>query len=145
MGYVNNSPVKQIWLPLEYDFVDGHNSESFKDVAIDYKERYGIDLYDVFGLYKIGDSDYLVYTKYDLTGAYVVGGYYGVTPCKMAKPDAVTGLLYSGRQDSQPKPLVAISVGDYWGDSGFGFQISLPPASTQISSIDDLLIQKYEI
>ena len=150
MGYKNNSPVKQVWLPLEYDFIDEHDTDDFGTFSKAYKEKYGIDLHDIFLLNKFEESDttnFNIGLKVDLVGAYNHGNLRGnvYLKGKMAIGNAVEYNFYLSQQMERDVELVTVIVSDKTDNVGFGFKFILPAIGRTINSIDDLTIHFYEI
>lgn len=139
MGYEINSPVKQIWLPLDADWLVRHSDTHFKEFSELYKEKYGIDLHDIFALVKM-DVKYAINIKVDLIGAYSVGLLDQDLKTKFASPQAVTH-YESLEQGDSAHALITITVGST--DVAHGFSISLPSKDNEVNSIDDLLISAY--
>lgn len=145
MGYEINSPVKQIWLPLDYNFLSellsGDDDIYFGDFNKEYQKKYGIDLHDVFGLGKTEGNSFFLILKNDLTGTYNIGKLNGIATTKYANTSGVRGLQSTGQTESQ-NTLATIAVGV--DEFEHGFDIYLPRTSErEVNSIDDLIIKFY--
>ena len=149
-GYVNQSPVKQVWLPLDIKWLKeclNIAGKPFKNFAIEYKEAFGIDLHDLFELgYNEENDYYFVRVK---TRA-CIGGY---NPGSLEENElyaqgfALNNViieLNANAQSTNPRNLLGILLGER-EVYGFGFNFVLPVETTPVDSIDDLTIQINEI
>lgn len=146
MGYETNSPITHIWLPLDYDFLYYKTSSNmgFDDFSRIYKDKYGIDLHDVFDLGKNSENEYYVSTKFDLVGAYNAGDLnIGALKSKIARSNAVMGLT-TALQAVEVSALLRVLVTDGDLTCGHGFNLLLPAQTVPVNSIDDLLVGFYE-
>lgn len=148
-GYVNQSPLKQVWLPLDYDWlnqvIDG--SVNFKNFAEAYKKQYGIDLHDVLKL-NINGSSYSIGSKVDVLSAYSVGKLDGVVDTKASIFNALAIKQQSEQgETSAILAQVAVVTADYnvSANFGHGIYLRLPATSTPVNSIDDIEIVVFEI
>lgn len=148
MGYEAHSPVKQVWLPLNKEWIVqvASGGLSFGDFAKLYKEKYGIDLHDILELHVDGD-EFQVISKVDLLGAYNVptnDSEYALNS-KMAQPNAIRNIESWPQPQSEPSLLMVIGLADHSEAFFVGFTINLPAVNTTISSIDVLLVRAFEI
>lgn len=143
MGFENRSPVKQVWLPLDYDFIGEYNN--FGAFSKAYLEKYGIDLHDILELVKENDTFYIK-SKVDLLGAYNIGLLGGGLDCKMAVPNA---MIYNASQGQieEPNTFFTLYIGttSQLTQVGHGFSLLLPAIGTAVNSIDDLIVGLYEV
>lgn len=142
MGYETNSPVKQVWLPMDYQFIDNH-AGSFKDFADAYKEKYGIDLRSFLKLIKI-DNDYsVIITENVLLSSYRAGdGFYPTKGMHLVKSNAIAGIS-TMLQFAPGDQLIAFTISDSNNQQGFGFEIVFGDEAP--ATIDDLAVVLYEI
>jgi len=142
MGYEANSPVKQIWLPLEYSFIDGSESGTFGNFAKEYKKKYGIDLHDIFGY--IHDAEQHkngIYIKENsLISSYSVGNDY--FKGHFVTPNAVLEVI-DNEQFTTESTLLRLGVVTNGVQRGFG--VTFQTGQTEVDSIDDLIVHLYEI
>ena len=139
MSYKTNSPVKQIWLPLDYDWIFAVASSeiSFAEFSKAYRESYGIDLHDVFKLSKVDGGRIGCGLKSGLIGSYIVNDF-----TEYALTNGIYWYSTSEIQDQNPAALLRV----YCGDDhvlGYGFNIYLPAQGTTINSIDDLEVSGW--
>ena len=144
MSYKTNSPVKQVWLPLDYawlnEVIGGTNT--FGNFSKAYKEQYGIDLHDLLDL-NIDGNNFSLNRKVDLLGTYNVGKLDNIIKTKYANTDGTAGITFNS-QGEYPKTLMTIFCGDFVNFC-HGFSIYLPVTGTPVNSIDDLEITLYEV
>lgn len=116
MGYSANSPVKKIWIPLEYDwlqeYVVGENFSEFNEA---YKKKYGIDLTEIVKL----DTDYIV-IEGDVSTYAIADSTYFVSYVDNKPWNMVSG-YESGNSDAISQLLIADERGEY----GFGLQFKI--------------------
>lgn len=149
MGYKTNSPCKQVWLPLDYDFIFEHtghtesDNTSFRQFAFAYKEKYGIDLHDIFELKSDSDRDYIyISLKVDVLSSYNAG--------TMLDSDVDTRFsnfnsVYKYEHYNNSEPLeklivIGVGVGDLW----HGFTI-MSNGEGLATTLDDLYVILFEI
>ena len=140
MGYEINSPVKQLWLPLEYDLINSYDGDKFRNFAKEYKEKYGIDLHDIFELIHSGD-EYRINIKFNcVIGCYAVPSQgYNIT---LARPQIIESIS-SGSGFDFHDDLLKVQVSDNGNNVGFGFGVRF--GATEPTNIDDLDIILFEI
>lgn len=143
MSYKTNSPVKQVWLPIDStwlgEVIGGTNT--FGNFSKAYKERYGIDLHDLFEL-KIKGSVFYLCTKIDLIGSYLVNDLF----LRFARYNGVEINTTGNSQEPTPVVFLIVSCTDLAKQAfGYGFNIVLPVQATPVNSIDDLEVTLYEI
>lgn len=145
MGYEAHSPNKQIWLPLEYnaiaEIIDGGDDVKFGYFAEKYKEKYGIDLHEIFSLKKYGNQfgiEFLV----DSISTYCKDGLYGTVGGKFSTYDCISE--YAEQQEGEDYNLMMIL---YVGvRSLYAHGIGLyTPIEGDLLTIDDLAVRPYEI
>lgn len=144
MSYKTNSPVKQVWLPIDYSWltevIGGANT--FGNFSKAYKERYGIDLHDLFEL-KIDEFTFTCSVKVDLLGTYNVDKNNYET--SFALPNGVIEFRQGLTQGEDRYVLAAIGIKDSFDNFACGFKINLPVEQTPVNSIDDLEVTLYEL
>ena len=148
MSYKNQPPVKQVWLPIDGDFIDDHKNETFAVFSKNYKDEYGIDLHDLFELASDVDDagSFGVHVKGNVCiGAYNAtkkshGNTYSFYP---ANPYAI-GVFNYIEQSEDIEHLLSIDLTGLNREVGLGFFISLPATGTTVESIDDLLIGLHD-
>lgn len=144
MGYEINSPVKQVWLPLDYNFIAEHAGEFFGDFSKSYQEKYGIDLHDVFFMNKNGNNEISVGSKIDLLGTYSVGDVASIYKTKIALSNGLKTITKS-IQDEDPHDMLIVYVG-VGTDTAHGFDLVLQSLSEgEVKSIDDLIVDLFEL
>lgn len=143
MGYEIQSPVVQVWLPYDIDYFIEHNGETFGVFAKNYQEKYGIDLHDIFGL-KIENDEHTIILKKELIGLNLVNGMNEVSIQKWAVSNAIHEFVSHAAQSEAIQVLVNFAFGDNTNFS-YGFNISLPVKGTSVVTIDDLIVQAYEM
>lgn len=148
MGYEANSPVKQVWLPMSIDWLETvlPSEPSFKTFADKYKEKYGIDLHDIFTLKKSIDSDYYIATGNYLVSAYSQGEPYGYDTV-FVSPLAIIENDQEPRDGESNKALMAVGVMSSLINTimGIGFKLVLTGGEGDINSIDELKVTMFEI
>jgi hypothetical protein len=147
MGYEINSPVKQVWLPLDYAFLSEQLSTSitFGEFSKIYQKKYGIDLHDVFFMIRSGQNELGVGSKIDLVGTYTIGRLDDYIDTKLALNNGLTMLNAPRAQSEQSSTLLQVMI-DVRGTVGHGFQITLPPLSLgDVECIDDFIIDFVEL
>lgn len=152
MGYKINSPIKQVWLPLDYDwlFETLEEQPKFGEFAEKYKEKYGIDLHDILELNTFEQEDNTVIAcspkQSLLVGAYTVNGMYGkdYVDIRLSVADAIENLRNTTIGQQEAQPILTIAASDPMRGVGVGFIISLPADSTADIVIDDLLVSLNE-
>lgn len=140
MGYEIKSPTKQIWLPLDYQFIHDEDNQNFKEFAQVYKEKYGIDLHELFELSHV-ENDYFVKLKNPLIGAYSVGKFGGDYPNEIALTNAVNAVNPRGFPSNDPLLNICVSTLD--ANTGHGFILKMGETAPQ--TIDDLIVKPFEI
>ena len=141
MGYEINSPVKQVWLPLDYEFIKDNTNTTFSVFSELYREKYGIDLHDIFTLNKNRNA-YYISLNCDLVGAYNVGYLDGSIKTKLAENNAIRDLDNGSQSEIEDIVLLRVGIGN---EFGHGFDIKLPVSSVVINSVDDLIVVLFEI
>ena len=142
MGYEINSPVKQVWLPLDYEFIKDNTNTTFSVFSELYREKYGIDLHDIFTLNKNGNS-YHISLNCDLVGSYNVGYLDDSIKTKLAENNAIRVLDDVSQSEIEDIVLLRVGIGN--NNFGHGFDIKLPVSSVVINSVDDLIVVLFEI
>lgn len=148
MGYKVNSPIKQVWLPLSYEWLNHIGTKSFKDFAVAYKKEYGIDLHDLFDLKQSEDGYYINIKGNYLISTYVAGqSLDGYVNTKMVN---AFGISQYSRKKQQESSDVLMSITIRSTDSAelefaHGFSILVPATGTEVNSINDLLVGIYEL
>lgn len=140
MGYQVPNIEKEIYLPLDTDFIYEHDHTTFKNFAELYKKEYGIDLHDLFELKQNDDNEFYVILKtpYKLF-TYSISDAYGEVKNLVAL--GVHKVTSSPVPSGSTVELIVIGCG-IANDMGYGFQICL--GTTVPTSIDDLLIEMKE-
>ena len=141
MGYKNKSPIKQVWLPLDYDFISSH-ADTFFEFAKAYIKEYGIDLHDIFELRIVGNERIGIALKVDCVSSYCIGNSYNENFTKYAKYDAIERYDTIDNTESS-QILISIMTGDnvYLG---FGFSINGNGQGIN-TTLDDLVVELHEI
>ena len=147
MGYEVNSPVKQVWLPLDYHWLEEvlrDNEMKFGAFAEKYKEKYGIDLHDIFESHKNVDDQYYIGLKVDSICTYGAGIVDNVFETKLS--DFSPFINFSPTKQSEAEAsLLLVEVANKTGDFGHGFEFILPVTGNTINDIDDINVVLYEI
>lgn len=142
MGYNVNSPIKQIWLPLNNIFINNHDTDSFKAFSESYRERYGIDLHDIFELSYDSNKGYCISLKNNAIGAYSTSDDTYFYKANIAVSNAI--LEYNGSQRMKDEDYLLVRIGIKFSDNAMGFDVKIPKGEGYIT-IDELLIFNYEI
>lgn len=143
MSYKTKSPVKQIWLPIEYSFLEEYarNGKTFKIFSDAYKKEYGIDLHDLFKLCKDNNDRLYISLPEAIIGSYTNSITFAPNS-NFYTPQAIKA-IGRGLEGSNTK-LIDIGVEPYVvGDSGFGFNI-ITEQNISVDSIDDLIVYMWE-
>jgi hypothetical protein len=147
MGYEAHSPVKQVWLPIDYNFIDDHGGDSFLEFSNAYKEKYGIDLHNIFELDKNTSKQFYIRFKNCYISAYAVGNDFGTDGEKasLVSVDAVKAYSTNEQDAENEKLLLTIAAAVGVDGYGYGFRIALPSTSSRlVNTIDDLHISLVE-
>lgn len=149
MGYETPLVVKEVYLPLEYDFIFNNNL-SFGEFAKLYKEKYGIDLHDIFELVSDGNSNpaYFVRLKFPCKIYVVALGDYKLGKSAILVQEGIKAMNVLC-MTSADRNLLDIGI-NYTKtlisnllDEGFGFSLVLPDSAPQ--TIDDLRVFGIEL
>lgn len=120
MGYKNNSPVKKIWIPLEYEWLGvnatGGNFLQFNEI---YKEKYGIDLTEIVKL-----DDNRIVIEGDVSTYIIPDGVYTISYVDNSPLDA-QGAWASGDSGAVSRLMVT----DKGENIGFGIQFEISKSS----------------
>lgn len=116
MGYEINSPVKQIWLPFDYTFMSKRSGYLFSDFASDYKEKYGIDLHDLFEFSRDESTIQVVPKTGYIIGAYTTRSFEGGASTSNSIKN-----VSAGAQDTDQLCVFGIML----QDSGFNIAITI--------------------
>ena len=145
MGYEINSPVKQVWLPIDYLFIQDNFDNNFGDFAKAYKEKYGIDLHDIFELIDDG-TYYTIKIKGCILSTYNVGL---ITDSLNLNIINVDGIIKYNRVDKEDYGAILISFGVQIPFvspmCGQSITIQIPSEGIEVNSIDDLWVGYEEI
>lgn len=144
MGYEINSPVKQVWLPLDYGFLSEFVGGTFGEFSKEYQKKYGIDLHDIFILTKTADNEFVIGSKIDLVGTYNIDLLNNIVKTKIALTNGLATMT-AAQQSDQVATLLVVYVG-VGIDIAHGFTFVLPTLEErEVNSIDDISIGLYEI
>ena len=147
MGYDISSPIKQVWLPLDYTFIS-ENAGDARTFIKKYKEKFGIDLHDLFELVSLLPDYYSIRLKEKLIGAYCdnENNYQNLYIGNLARTNAIKE--YSNMQYIEDSETIAtlLSIEIKSGDDnwGYGFRFCCPE-NKRPNTIDDLNIELVEI
>lgn len=141
MRYETHTPTKEIYLPMNYKFINDHDQNTFKEFAKDYKNEYGIDLHDLFDLkLKSNNEYYIVFkTTYKLFAYSISDDTF--QSIKNMVAFAIHDIEYSKIPESGTTPILNIGCG-LAHNLGYGFKITLP--NSMPNSIDDLFVELLE-
>ena len=137
---------KEVYLPVNYDFISNNAVDIFGNFAELYKQEYGIDLHDLFELKKNADNNYYIHQK-NTSKIYAVGFKEGVYNeyDNLAMPaivqtratvDSTSNLIVIGL-------CTRIEGGALIG--GYGFRLRLSADNLTPASIDELDVLLWEI
>ena len=141
MGYETPNVVKEIYLPLDYNFIYEHDQITFKNFSELYKKEYGIDLHDVFELkHDLERNEYYVRLKTPLKlFTYGIGNVYVNMQNLVAF--GIHNTVTASIPETGTTELMNVGCG-IMGAAGYGIKICL--GTTAPTSIDDLLIESFE-
>ena len=136
---------KEVFLPLDYDFIYNYREETFKVFAEKYRDEYGVDLHDIFEL-KTVDKQYYIHQK-NYSKIYAVGIH---APMYAEFENSVEQGIQERRAGTEAAinlMVVGVAARDSSGlyTTGFGFSIALNPSNLTPTSIDDLIVKLWEI
>lgn len=145
MGYKMPIVCKEIYLPLDYDWIFEHAGEkSFADFSADYKAEYGVDLHDLFKLRKNDDNLYVLDIKTPSKIYSVgVGGY----PDLLNK--VMMGVFDRNEVNAITQSILTIAVFECSTSNqtlyGYGFSVRLSADNLTPKSMDELVVDSYEL
>ena len=123
MGYDIDTPVKQVWLPLDYGWIRETigSSLTLSEFNAKYKEKYGIEIADFI---RLKDDDGYIYIVGDVRtycqdDRYIKRGY--VTK----EPVFIVAGWASGESDARTSLLVCVKGGTGVAESAFGVQFAI--------------------
>lgn len=135
MGYVNNSPTKKIWIPLEYDWIiQNANGGSMSEFNEKYKKRYGIDLTEIVKL----DTDLIIISG-DVSSYIIPDSNYKVS--FVDNSPWYTEKAYSAQEKSDA--TTTIIAEDKNSRTGFG--ISFVISADSPFNYDNITVHSHEI